>query len=317
MHIRFIFATLLATTMLALPLAAQVTDPTSDRVDRLERDIMLMQKQLARSGVNVATSSSANQGELAPSADTEVRLTSMEESMRDLQGKVEENDFQVRQMKEMLEKFQKDTEFRFNELSQNTAPAGNTATDTLTSPEKPVETTLKPRAVKAVGNEAAETDDADTQPTNDGQTTAGDGVLRVPEPGDAETFDTPRDLYNYAFRLLNQTRYEEAAQSFGTFTKKYPKDPLVGNAYYWQGETFYIRRDYVNAADAFRQGFESLPNGPKAPDNLLKLAMSLDALDRGKEACIVLGQITTKFKKTSVNIVDKAAKEQKRMGCNN
>ncbi len=316
MRTRLLLASFLVTTMLASPLTAQVTDPTADRVDRLERDIMLMQKQLARSGVNVATSSGANQGELAPSADTEVRLSSMEESMRDLQGKVEENDFQVRQLKETLEKFQKDAEFRFNELSQNPAPAGNAASDAPAAAENPTETTLKPRAVKATGSEAAEAG-AEIEPATDGQTTAGDGILRVPEAGEAETFNTPRDLYNYAFRLLNQTRYEEAADSFATFTKKYPKDPLVGNAYYWQGETFYIRRDYVNAADAFRQGFESLPSGPKAPDNLLKLAMSLDALDRGKEACVVLGQITTKFKKTSVNVVDKAAKEQKRMGCNN
>lgn len=312
---RLIYVSLFATSMLVSPAMAQVSDPNAERMDRLERDIMLMQRQLSRSGVNVATSSGANQGELAPSADTEVRLSSMEEAMRDLQGKVEENDFQVRQMKETLEKLQKDTEFRFNELSQNPAPV-SAATDAQ-SPDATSPTTLKPRAMKPLGDETQETSDPEIEPANDGKTTAGDGVLRVPEAGEAETFNTPRDLYNYAFRLLNQTRYEEAAESFGTFTKKYPKDPLVGNAYYWQGETFYIRRDYVNAADAFRQGFESLPTGPKAPDNLLKLAMSLDALDRSKEACIVLGQITTKFKKTSVNIVDKAAKEQKRMGCNN
>ncbi len=311
---RFVFVSLLATTLLAAPLSAQVSDPNADRVDRLERDIMLLQRQLARSGVNVSTSSSANQGELSPSADTEVRLSSMEEAMRDLRGKVEESDFQVRQMKEMLEKFQKDTEFRFSELGQNPAAANAPASDAPATAEP--QTTLKPRA-KPMGDEIQDTSEPEVEPVNDGKTTAGDGMLHVPEAGETETFNTPRDLYNYAFRLLNQTRYEEAADAFGTFSKKYPKDPLIGNAYYWQGETFYIRRDYVNAADAFRQGFEALPSGPKAPDNLLKLAMSLDALDRAKEACVVLGQITTKFKKTSISIVDKATKEQKRMGCNN
>ncbi len=125
----------------------------------------------------------------------------------------------------------------------------------------------------------------------------------------------PREHYNYAFRLLNQTQYEEAAAAFAAFTKKYPKDPLVGNAFYWSGETFYIRRDYVKAADNFRQGFEALPDGPKAADNLLKLSMSLDALNRDKEACVVLAQITTKFKKSSSSVTDKADQEQKRIGC--
>ncbi len=287
------------------------SDPSAERIDRLERDIMLLQRQLARSGVPVATSSGA--GDLAPSADLEVRLSAIEESMRDLRGKAEENDFQVRKLNETLEKFQRDTEFRFSELNpasaSSAAAAGATPATPAASPA--ASEGLKPRAPVAT---TQETPAASTAP--DGPTTAGDGVLRIPaQNGETETFSTPRDLYNYAFRLLNQTRYEEAADAFGTFTKQYPKDPLIGNAYYWQGETFYIRRDYVNAADAFRQGFETLPSGPKAPDNLLKLAMSLDALDRDKEACVVLGQITTKFKKTSISIVDKAAQEQKRIGC--
>ncbi len=136
------------------------------------------------------------------------------------------------------------------------------------------------------------------------------------DDGESKTdFASPRDHYNYAFRLLNQTQYPEAAAAFDSFTKKYPKDPLVGNAYYWEGETYYIRRDYVNAADNFRQGFEALPEGPKAPDNLFKLAVSLDALNRDKEACVVLGQVVTKFKKNSTSVTDKADQEQKRIGC--
>ena len=157
---RIILVSLLATTMLAAPAASQVTDPNADRMDRLERDIMLMQRQLARSGVNVATSSGANQGELAPSADAEVRLSSMEESMRELRGKVEENDFQVRQMKEMLEKFQKDTEFRFNELSQHPAPANTAAaTDAPAATEPTPQTNMKPRAAKPMGDEVQETEE--------------------------------------------------------------------------------------------------------------------------------------------------------------
>jgi tol-pal system protein YbgF len=128
-------------------------------------------------------------------------------------------------------------------------------------------------------------------------------------------FDNPRDHYNHGFRLLNQTRYEDAARTFEAFTEKYPKDPLIGNAYYWLGETYYIRRDYVKAADSFRQGFEVLPSGPKAADNLLKLSMALSAMKKQKEACVVLDQLLVKFKDSSTSVAKKADAERTRIGC--
>ena len=62
-----------------------------------------------------------------------------------------------------------------------------------------------------------------------------------------------------------------------SFVERYPKDPLAGNAQYWLGETFYVRKDYSNAATAFAQGYEKYPKGAKASDDLLKLGMSLTA----------------------------------------
>ena len=60
-----------------------------------------------------------------------------------------------------------------------------------------------------------------------------------------------------------------------------------------------------------------MPQGPKAGDNLLKLAMSLDALNRDKEACVVLKQIIVKFKQSSTSplLSAKADQESKRIGC--
>lgn len=242
-------------------------------------------------------------------AQLEVRLSAMEEALKNLRGRLEESEFQSRKNAEALDKLQRDVEFRFNQqnLPPPTVVAGtNPPTPTNTAPGAPhpvATSTDTPAPAQA--------------PDTSGQTTAGDGVLRMPDstaPADGN-FSTPREHYNYAFRLLNQTQYEAAAAAFTAFTQKYPKDPLVGNAYYWEGETYYIRRDYVKAADNFRQGFEALPEGPKAADNLLKLAMSLDALNRDKEACVVLTQVVTKFKKSSTSVTDKATQEQKRIGC--
>lgn len=220
-------------------------------------------------------------------AQMEIRLSTLENEIRALRGKNEENDFQIRRLTDALEKMQRDVDMRFQDLHGK--------------PGIPV-AQPSPQPTEATPVKLAEPDKAEPK------------IEPVAEP-ESSGHASPRDLYNAAFRLLNQTKYEEASAAFLQFTKKHPKDPLVGNAYYWAGETHYIRRDYVTAADYFRQGFEALPEGPKAPDNLLKLAMSLDALKRNKEACVVLGQVVTKFKKTSPAVADKAASEQKRIAC--
>lgn len=280
-------------------------DAAAARMERIEKDLMLLQRQLSRGGS--AAEGSTGVSAPAGSADIEVRLSSIEEQMREILGRTEENDFQVKKLAQNLEKLQKDTDFRFNELNQAKVqqPAGAASTAAATTAPATAATTqrkvpdgnIKPEAAQegAVKSASAESETAS---------------------GDSETnFTTPRDHYNYAFRLLNQTQYDKAAESFADFIKKHPKDPLVGNAYYWQGETFYIRRDYVKAADSFRQGFEELPAGPKAPDNLLKLAMTLNALKRGKEACVVLTQVVAKFKTSSAAVAQKAEQEQKSIGC--
>lgn len=287
----------LTVSFVPLTASAQMNEnaQSAARMERLERDIQLLQRQLSQGGGGQTISVG---GDAPNEAQLEVRLSAIEESVRSLRGRVEESEFQTRKVAEQLEKLQRDVEYRFSQAGGQLPAATTVVTPT-------------PRPAAPAPAEAAP-----LPPDTSGRTTAGDGVLRLPEatPPDG-SFATPREHYNYAFRLLNQTQYEAAAAAFAAFTQQYPKDPLVGNAYYWEGETFYIRRDYVKAADNFRKGFEALPEGPKAADNLLKLAMSLDALNRDKEACVVLSQIVTKFKKSSTSVTDKATQEQKRIGC--
>lgn len=233
-------------------------------------------------------------------AGIDVQLSNIQDQLRQLRGEIEENQFQVKKLTDDLAKLQRDTDFRFNELtSKPPSPAAETKASPAeqTPPAPDEETTMMKK------HESSE------------PTTAGSGVLTPPGKGTADNKVTPRQQYTYAYQLLSHAKYSEAAAAFAAFTKHYPKDPLVGNAYYWEGETYYIRKDYVKAADNFRKGFEALPDGPKAADNLLKLAMSLDALKRDKDACVVLKQIVTKYRKYSVKVTEKAGEEQKQIGC--
>ena len=250
-----------------------------NRIDHLEQQINNMQ----RGGDNdddTPVTVSAGGG----TAQLGVRLSSLEEQMRQLQGQVEQSNYQSRQAQEQITKMQQDVDFRFRDLEQRA--------------QAPVATAPAPVNQAIAPNPAGEPLPAPTAATEPVKAASG-----------------PNDQYNQAFRLLNQSKYEESYASFKKFVTDYPKDPLVGNAYYWMGESFYVRRDYTNAADHFRQGFEAMPKGPKAGDNLLKLAMSLSAMNKNSEACIVLRQVVKDYTGKSSAVVSKANNEMSRIGC--
>jgi len=71
--------------------------------------------------------------------------------------------------------------------------------------------------------------------------------------------------YSYAFKLLNDKKYPDAAASFDAFVKKYPNDPLTANAYYWLGESYYARGDFTRSAEASAKASRSTLTARKPP----------------------------------------------------
>lgn len=267
-------------------------DAVYDRMDRMERDLMLMQRQVSRSGSGGVYRT--GDGDIAPntpaSGQIEVRLQQMEEQMRKLEGQVEESKFQAQQAQAKLEKVQKDLEFRLNALEQKPAAPLTSTADPASAP-KDLKLPKESDAAPATESPADASDD---------------------EPAAAAT---PRDAYNHAFKLLRESKHEEAGKEFDAFVKKYPKDALTGNAYYWMGESYYVRRDYAKAADSFRLGYKAAPTGAKASDNLLKLAMSLSAMKKPNDACVVLAQVVKKFGAANATAKEKAMAEMERNRC--
>jgi tol-pal system protein YbgF len=137
---------------------------------------------------------------------------------------------------------------------------------------------------------------------------AGAGGVTLP-PGSA------RDQYEFAYSLLRQRDYANAEAAFRQFVERHKTDELAGNALYWLGETHYVRKQFEPAAIAFLDGYKNFPKGAKAPDNLLKLGMSLAALNRQKEACTTLSKFNAEFADAPSNLKAIADNERRRLAC--
>ncbi|MFZ4541081.1 MAG: tol-pal system protein YbgF [Rickettsiales bacterium] len=273
--------------------AAAQNDPNdlSTRLDRLERDVTFVQKQVYRNESNSGGNSNAS-GATANTGPLQVRMSQIEEELRQIRGLIEQTQFQNSQTAGNLKKFSDDVDYRLRALEQ----AQQQAQQMQMSPAPVAEAApVPPATVPAVA--------------------AAPGAPAAALTG--KDFPDSNSAYSAAFRLMNEKRYAEAGAGFDNFVKKYPSDPLTSNAYYWLGETQFARKDYTRATESFRKGFEVNPDGQKAPDNLYKLAMSLAQIKRTNEACVVLSQVAAKYSESAARTVAKAEEARAQMQCKN
>lgn len=270
-------------------------------------------------GVLAASPSHAQSGGPGQSAlNEEMRMSAIEDQMRDLNGRIEELNNSLHQLKDQLDRLSSDVDLRFKQMQGQGAsgPSSLTATGApaATSRPSPPE---EPRPSQSAG-------DMSRPPTRAGTLgTVGGPSPRAAAGPNQQTAAAGADLpegsaqeqYNYAMGLLTQANYPAAEQAMRSFVQRWPNDPLAGNAQYWLGETFYVRKDYANAATAFAQGYEKYPKGSKAADDLLKLGMSLANLNQKADACRAYARLQHDFPLPPQAVRDRLASEKQRAGC--
>lgn len=102
-------------------------------------------------------------------------------------------------------------------------------------------------------------------------------------------------VYDEAFKSLRAGDYVVASRGFRGFIQQYPDSPLLPNAYYWLGESYYVTMNYSVALEAFQRLLSQFPQSEKAPDAMLKVGYSqieLKQVDAGKTT---LKSVTAKF----------------------
>lgn len=126
---------------------------------------------------------------------------------------------------------------------------------------------------------------------------------------------SPQDQYMHAFGLLRQGKYDQASDALRQFLEQHGGDKLASNARYWLGETYYVRGSFVEAAETFLEGYQADPKGPKAPDALLKLGMSLSSLDKKQEACAAFQKLRADYPDAPAGLKSTLQREWQKNGC--
>lgn len=266
------------------------------RIEKLERDLNVLQGEYYRnrsgnSNVSINDVSDDDAKKLLQQqqqfqAAIELRLSQIDDQLRQVNGKLEEQEFANNKLKEDLRKLNEDMNFRLAALEKDKAAAQKEA-DKGDGSKQLGTVVIDPNKQEFVkGKEAQKKDLGD-----------------------------PKKRYDEAFDLFRQSKYSEAEKALRAYIRDFPKEENVGSAYFWLGETYYARKDYEPASVEYLKGYRKAPTGPKAPDSLLKLALSLAGTKKHTEACTVLEKLNKEFPHAAAPIRRKAEVERTKLRC--
>jgi len=281
------------------------------------------------------------------------RIDQLEAQIRTLTGQVEQYEHRIRVLEDSLRRFQQDTEYRFQELGAKGSDKARAPGAAVLPPPRPMpaptaRTLSPPPTYGAIGQPSPLTGPGQPQtyggikplgpPPGQGYPT-GAAPLDISPPSLGGTAPTeqpgaggnpanvalavPTDaqtVYDVAYAFVLQRDYEAAQSAFADFVKRYPNDKLVPNAQYWLGESYYAQGQYHDAADAFLTVYRSYKSSGKAPEALLKLAMSLQQLGEKEAACASYAEFGyaefgRTFPKASSELKKRVSAERKGAGC--
>lgn len=252
----------------------------------------------------------------AARAQFEVRLVQLEEELRRLTGRVEQLEFGQRTIESRIDQLVQDLDLRLSALERG---AG-------LSPGE-----VGPQGQSGQTGSGAEATPGPDQAQDQAPDLADEGTLgQVPE---SALLDLPRPdpsaatppksgalpaqrQYDSAMELLRAGDYPSAERGLEVFLDLNPDHPLASNAAYWMAETFYVRKNYAAAASAFADNYQTYgKDAPKAPDNLLKLGMSLTGLGEADKACVSYDELAKEFPNAPTHIQQALSRERARADC--
>lgn len=256
-----------AAAVLLIPAAtaiAQRQQPSPEqRVDRLEKQVEQMQRQVFPKGRPADSAGFADDPAASQSAVVALdqRIDALERQMADILRLSEENGHLLQTLQSEVGKARSDNDARIAAIEQRFAQSVVEPAVPAIAPigaTTPVKDKVKPAVV----------------PPQTGDVSGAGPAL---DPGEA--------AYTEGFKAWEAGRYDEAIASFRAFTSAYPKHRRVSFANNLVGRALIEKGDARAAAQALLANYRRDPKGERAPDSLLYLGQALMKLGQPGQAC--------------------------------
>jgi tol-pal system protein YbgF len=313
--IKFFFLILIVTSLSlssSLLIAEEeeiILSSIKDQIQVLVKDMKTLEKAVYQksdisSNNKIIQSSGLNEDILTKHL---LKLNEIENQFRELTNNFEEVNFKLDKLSSRVTKIQSDTQLRLSDIENPNVK--------VAKEKKILPGTAKP---------------------NDFGANPGYSVTNLPEKQNVNSIEStqtviteefenkesllpnkpPKEQYEFAVSFMKIGDYETAEFALKEFIDKNKDDDLAGNAQYWYGETFRIRQLYSDAATAYLDGYQNYPKSIKAPDNLLKLGITMVQLGEKDQGCKMISGLKKEYPKASKSVLQKAQYEKKKFKCN-
>lgn len=205
-------------------------------------------KPIARAPVNTSSP-----------ADLLYQLELLQQEVQSLRGIVEEQQYQIKQMRDEQKDRYLDLDRRISALNSNAPNVPSTNGSSIAPIERP----------------------------------------SVGQPGRQPLGVNEKSAYQAAFDLIRNKRYDDAIAAFSTFVQDYPRGDYTGNAFYWLGEVQLVKANYQEALTAFGSLLDRYPNHRKVPDAKYKLGKVYRELGDKNKARQILQEVVNQHSGTS------------------
>lgn len=121
--------------------------------------------------------------------------------------------------------------------------------------------------------------------------------------------------FDEVFKSVVAEDYKTARPALKAFVTKHPGTSQAGEAYFWLGEIAWSERDFNTAAINYLKGYKEAPTGEKAPENILKMSLTLKELGKKEEACKYVERFETEFPDAHTDLKGKAASAKTSLAC--
>ena len=283
----------------------------SDQIQVITNDIKTLEKAVYQKSdiVSSRSSSSTSSDGLNEDIMTKhlLKLNEVEDQFRELTNKFEEVNFKLDKLSTRVTKIQSDTQLRFSDLETGEITTKTEKLKTLPGSTKPQDFGAAP---------AYQTSNLPKEQSINSVESAKTVIAEEPEPRESLLPDKPaNEQYDFAVSFMKIGDYETAEFALKEFIDKNKDHDLAGSAQYWYGETFRIRQLYSDAATAYLDGYQNYPKSNKAPDNLLKLGITMVQLGEKDQGCKMISGIEKEYPKANKSVLQKAQYEQKKFKC--
>jgi TolA-binding protein len=277
----------------AAPVALAQDATVAKRVDKLEKEMRAVQRQVFPGGAPAffegEIAPDATPGQVvksnSPVADLTARVDALESQLRALTGQTEQNAFQLRELEKQFAAYKAEMDKRVPPAAAG-EPAATPASLPVVAAPRPAAPTPAPAATATPPKKPA-TPSAASAGKPDAARLALVKKVEIPSSGNEQ-----QDAYDYGFRLWSAKLYPEAQAQLKTVVAKWPKSSQASYAQNLLGRAYLDSGAPSLAAVAFYENYKKNPKGERAPDSLYYLAQALIKLKKpAAEVCKVYTEL--------------------------